>query len=566
MSLILNALRKSEEERARETPGMADATSDVEDKHDHATATGAGPPWAWISVGAVALAGAATAVLILTPDASEQPQVIAAAPAPLETDVAAESEPTPADIAAAPDATIERFESTADHTEPVIETVPTAVDPAANPIPPIEIDRAPTETPQSGPTVDAVASVARAASVPPAASRVASPSSPAPPNLSRDAEPAGSPAVVTVAEDPQRPATSGQRTAIEFDALPGKEERFREPAATPSLPDQSVAARALPPPPASRRLAATAPERPIRSRPDGQRSEPVSISPTPTDQPERPAPDTTAIVSSPLPPPRTSSTAEPMPRSHPTTEIAADPVYETADATETSTPLPSPTPLPSEPVELAALPSRPPTADEIRVASALYDEAWTLERDGSFNESLDAFTRAIALRPGFGDAYFGRAWVNDRLDRLDEAVADYGLAIQLNPRFPHAHGSRGVAQLYRNNLTSAEDDFVRALEIGDDELKRYAVLWRYLSRERDGRGGGAQLLADTRRLDLSRWPGIIARFYLGDATTNQVLSEAQVSDPIDRRERLCVAYFFLGQRQLLAGDESDPISLDTELA
>ena len=209
---------------------------------------------------------------------------------------------------------------------------------------------------------------------------------------------------------------------------------------------------------------------------------------------------------------------------------------------------------PKEVAKPAALPTRTPTADEIRVASALYDQAWTLERDGAFREALDTFTRAIALRPDFGDAYFGRAWANDRLDRLDDAVADYGLAIQLNPAFAYAHGSRGVAQLYRNALPQAEADFLRALEIGDDELKRYAALWRYLTRERDGRGGAITLLSDTRRLDLNRWPGIIARLYLGETSTGQVLSEAQVADPIARRERLCVAYFFLGQKQLLAGD------------
>jgi lipoprotein NlpI len=238
--------------------------------------------------------------------------------------------------------------------------------------------------------------------------------------------------------------------------------------------------------------------------------------------------------------------------------LAPPPAPEPALAAETALPSEPAEPVaddvPHEPVQVAALPTRPATADETRVASALYEQGWTLERDGDFRAALDAFTRAIDVRPGFGDAYFGRAWVNDRLDRLDAAVSDYGLTLQLDPNFAPAHANRGVARLYQDDLADAEADFARALELGDNEMRRYAVLWRYLARERDGRMGGGQLLGDTQDLDLGPWPGVIARYFLGEVTTEQVLSDAQASGPMERRERLCVAYFFLGQKQLLAGD------------
>ena len=203
--------------------------------------------------------------------------------------------------------------------------------------------------------------------------------------------------------------------------------------------------------------------------------------------------------------------------------------------------------------EIAAV--APPQADlaSLSEATDLHERGWAFERSGEFTQAIGAFSRALELRPDFADAYFGRAWVRDRLDQLDQATTDYGRAIQIEPKFAAAYGSRGVALFYLDQLAEAELDFAQALRLGRGELRRFAVLWRYLSAEHDGRDGAAQLADDTQNIKLDRWPGVIARYYLGAVDAEAILENAHDPDSMVTSERLCVAYFFIGQKHLLDG-------------
>jgi lipoprotein NlpI len=203
--------------------------------------------------------------------------------------------------------------------------------------------------------------------------------------------------------------------------------------------------------------------------------------------------------------------------------------------------------------EIAA--ATPARADRVSLTDAadLHEKGWAFERAGNFTRAIDAFTSAVELRPDFADAYFGRAWIRDRMDQLDQASADYGHAIRIEPKFAAAYGSRGVALFYLNQLAEAEADFEQSLRFGRGELRRFAILWKYLSAEHDGRDGEIALASDIQNIKLDRWPGVIAQFYLDTASADAVLSQAKDPDPDVRRERLCVAYFFIAQKQLLAG-------------
>jgi len=203
--------------------------------------------------------------------------------------------------------------------------------------------------------------------------------------------------------------------------------------------------------------------------------------------------------------------------------------------------------------EVVALAPIQADASSLSEAADLHEKGWAFERSGDFALALDTFSRAIELRPDFADAYYGRAWVRDRLDQLEQATKDYGNAIRVEPKFAAAYGSRGVARFYLDELSAAEKDFEQTLQLGRGELRRFAVLWRYLSAEHDGRDGAGQLVADTQNVNLDRWPGVIARFYLDAVDAETVLADTGDPDPNVTRERLCVAYFFIAQKHLLDG-------------
>ncbi|HEX9648482.1 MAG TPA: tetratricopeptide repeat protein [Alphaproteobacteria bacterium] len=307
-------------------------------------------------------------------------------------------------------------------------------------------------------------------------------------------EPATMPALLVATVDPVRPSADSPTTLAAARLAPAPAPPPAEPQASPAIPDQQV--------------------------PQGVG--PLSVPSLP--------------LAELVPPPPNVAAGTPPP-----------PVVAQAPAVVAALPAPAgQEPLP-----------RPTTDREAIAKSAQLNElGWDRERDDRYDSAIDAFTRALALRPDYAEAYFGRAWANERLDRLDQAIADYGQAVRLKPDFATAYNSRGIALLYRGRHAEAGNDFATAFDLGDGELKRYAMLWRYIAFERDGQDAPAQLAADARAVDLDRWPGVLARYYLGESSTDAVLAEAESKDPITRRERLCVAYFFLGQRALLRGDPS----------
>ncbi len=304
---------------------------------------------------------------------------------------------------------------------------------------------------------------------------------------------------------------------------------------------------------------------------------PVQRTPRPVpDAPETSAPLVALLLDPPVPAPGANQYAEPSAKPRPIVTVnqippppvASPNVSASANSVDTDTfAVGSPMQTRTKTVTIAPNtadpdPRRdmaavdPPPADRVAHSQAVdfHEKGWAFERSGDFSGALDAFSRALELRPDFADAYFGRAWIRDRLDQLEQATTDYSHAIRIEPQFAAAYGSRGVARFYLNELAEAEMDFEQTLQLGRGELRRFAALWRYLSAEHDGRNGAAQLAADTQDIDLGRWPGVIAQFYLGTADSDTVLRNARDPDAVVARERLCVAYFFIAHKDLLDGN------------
>jgi Flp pilus assembly protein TadD len=163
---------------------------------------------------------------------------------------------------------------------------------------------------------------------------------------------------------------------------------------------------------------------------------------------------------SPLPPQAQSSQAHPQPQPPP-------PPSPTSAAVE-----PKPTPLKTtEPANDtapgSAVPSEPDAAEGPipQPARASFREGESLVKADKYPAAIQAFTKAIDIKPDFLRAYFARGAAYLHLNRPADAFADYTELLRRNPRSANALAQRGICHSRLHDENAALADFNQALEI-----------------------------------------------------------------------------------------------------
>ena len=77
----------------------------------------------------------------------------------------------------------------------------------------------------------------------------------------------------------------------------------------------------------------------------------------------------------------------------------------------------------------------------------------------------------------------------------------------------------------------AADDFSAVLQQVSKQLRPYALIWMYLSQARSDIDGREALRTYGVDMDLTTRPGVLVSYYLGDVTSDRVLSAAQSANP-----------------------------------
>lgn len=180
--------------------------------------------------------------------------------------------------------------------------------------------------------------------------------------------------------------------------------------------------------------------------------------------------------------------------------------------------------------------------------------AWAAK--GEYDRAIDDYSVIICWYGDDAGAYNNRGLAWDEKGEYDNAIADYGVAIHLQPGDADAYNNRGLSYFTLGRYTDAAAD----LQISQSIDPNYdGALCLYLARERSGKSGREELSANAKRLDLTQWPGIIVRHYLGQDREEAVLAAARDADPAKQREQECEAFFYLGQAHLLKGDTTEAI-------
>ncbi|MDP6473625.1 MAG: tetratricopeptide repeat protein [Alphaproteobacteria bacterium] len=184
-------------------------------------------------------------------------------------------------------------------------------------------------------------------------------------------------------------------------------------------------------------------------------------------------------------------------------------------------------------------------------ASLWRDRGDAYMRLGQFDQALDSYNRAHSLDRGNADTLSRQASVYVNRQQYEQAIRNLDVALRIDPHHGTARHGRGRANFYLAQYAEAAADFARVVETAPED--RFAVIWLYLAETRGGRDGRLTLERHAELLDLEDWPGMVVRLYLGDTNPGEFMAAAKSSNPKHQAEKLCEAFFYLGQHALLDG-------------
>jgi lipoprotein NlpI len=170
-----------------------------------------------------------------------------------------------------------------------------------------------------------------------------------------------------------------------------------------------------------------------------------------------------------------------------------------------------------------------------------------------FEATLADVDKALPLSAqATGELYYARGLALLSLGRADEAVA--AMKSAQDPATKHfVTKGLGNAQYYQGQYAEAEASFREAAQESSGEDRDFALIWLYLSAERNGGKGRAAIAPFVEQTDVERWPGAVVHHLAGRIGQDEMLRAARKDKQMERLN-LSEAWFYVGQRLLLAGD------------
>lgn len=196
-------------------------------------------------------------------------------------------------------------------------------------------------------------------------------------------------------------------------------------------------------------------------------------------------------------------------------------------------------------------------------AEAYYYRGGVKADSGDLGGALADYNKAIALKPDWAIVYFYRAEVETAKGDLGPAEMDSAVAAGLIPNMSTNFATEfellGWCRYNRQEFANALRDFQRASELNSsDDYMRFGI-WLSNSRLGDLKGATENLrtyLATRQANDSQDWPFQIGRFLTSQITDQELLTAAESADAKKSKEQHCEAYFYIGSKDLIAGDKA----------
>ena len=172
------------------------------------------------------------------------------------------------------------------------------------------------------------------------------------------------------------------------------------------------------------------------------------------------------------------------------------------------------------------------------------------EKD-DYDRAIDDYSEAIRLNPKDLGAYFGRGLAYHRKGDYERAIQDFNEVIHVNPKYPYAYESRGESYLFQSNLTAATASFKDAIAAAPSSMVAvFAALMLHVAVKGQRQDDAQELASVAAAADLSKWPGPVLKFDLGQMTADNLMKAAANADANIQKWQICEANYFTGEDAL----------------
>ncbi len=180
-----------------------------------------------------------------------------------------------------------------------------------------------------------------------------------------------------------------------------------------------------------------------------------------------------------------------------------------------------------------------------------------------YDSAIRDYSEAIRINPGDASSFNNRGNVYVDKGEYDKALKDYTEAIRLDPGNAEAYYNRGHVYYNRGSFKEAAADWRKSIGITPRyEYARICLLLalRKVSKEDYGKELGTfRNYVEGEKSDA--WVRTISRYYLGFLKEGQVISEAKKGKDRGKiNERLCEAYYYLGEERLWNNDRKGALA------
>ena len=184
-------------------------------------------------------------------------------------------------------------------------------------------------------------------------------------------------------------------------------------------------------------------------------------------------------------------------------------------------------------------------------------DAW--DRKGNDDRAIEDYNKAIELDHSYSEAYNnrGNAWKNK--GEYGYAIRDYNKAIELSPQLALAYSNRGNAFYFQGKFREAIPDYLKAIE-NNYKPKDYPHLRLLLASKKVSEENYEKYRKEFGDYVFSQksheWIREISIYYLGGHKSEwHIINHIQQEEDEKKvKERLCEAYYYLGEYRLMKGD------------